>query len=276
MLKRFVLFSLLILTLNWNVNAASTLHIGFGASNPCATGCGGHPNTNPNGYALSANFDIFQNGSKGAQQPILLILGVAGYQDPITDPGRFSQSSITGITTYNPYNAGNLGNGIVHPSTAWTYGSTAFGVHGTQTAGNGYQGFFTSGDAYSFLNLGGSGVNASQNITNWNAGIAAYSPTAPTPAGYEMYVFALNIPLSGKGLVDITFATDPATGNPVIPAKTYILAYGLDTSGKPLAVPFTESGLQTPEPSAVILMSSVMVALILILRRRKAACSVKS
>lgn len=276
MLTRIVLLSLLSLTVNWNVNAASTLHIGFGASNPCATGCGGHPNTNPYGYMLTANFDVFQNGSQTAQQPILLILGVAGYQDPGTDPGRFSQSSITGITTYNPYDATNLGNGVVQPSSAWTYGSTAFGVQGTQPAGNGYQGFFTSGDAYGFLNLGGAGVNNSQSITNWNAGIAAYSPTAPTPAGYEMYVFALNVPLNGKGLVDITFATDPTTGIPVIPSKTYILAYGLDTSGKPLAVPFTESGLQTPEPSAVILMSSVMVALILIVRRRNTARSVQS
>jgi hypothetical protein len=63
MLTRIVLLFLLSLTLNWNVNAASTLHIGFGASNPCAKGCGGHPNTNPNGYLLSANFDIFQGAS---------------------------------------------------------------------------------------------------------------------------------------------------------------------------------------------------------------------
>jgi hypothetical protein len=247
---------------------ASTLHIGFGAGTACATGCGGHPNTNPDGYILSTRFDIYQNGSQSAQQPILLIFGVAGYRDPGTDPGRFSQSTVTAVTTYNRYDPANLSNGVSQPSSSWTYGSTAFGVRGTQAPGAGYQGFFTSGDAYSFLHLGGAGVNASQSITNWNDGIAGYSPTAPKPAGYEMYVFGLNVPLKGKGLIDITVATDPLTGKSVIPAKTYILAYTLDASGKPLVVPFTEAGLQTPEPSAVILMSSVALAVIFFVRRR--------
>jgi hypothetical protein len=270
-MKILATLSIVILLLAGSASGASTLHIGFGAGTACATGCGGHPNTN--GYVLSADFNIFQNGSQNAQQPILLIFGVAGYQDPITDPGRFNHDTITNITTYNPYDPTNLSNGVVAPSSAWTYGSTAFGVQGTQAAGAGYQGFFTSGDAYSFLNLGGAGVNNSQSITNWNAGIATYSPGAPTPAGYEMYVFAMYVPLNGKGLVDITVATDPITGKSVIPGDTYILAYGLDTNGNPLAVPFTEVGLQTPEPSAVILMSSVAIAVIFFIRRRRSAAS---
>lgn len=252
------------------MSGASTLHIGFGAGGACSTGCGGHPNVNTP-YVLSADFSIYQNsgGVNQAKKPILLIVGVAGYADPGTDPGRFNHDSIVAINSYNPYDPNNLSNAVSYAPTDWHYGSTAYGVRGTQPVGGGYQGYFKSGEIYSFLHLNSSGLSNSNSFTNWNAGIMGYSPTGPVPTGYEIYVFALDVDLAAKGLIDIQFGLD-IHGNPLVPRRSYVLAYGQDSkTGKAFGVPFTEVALQTPEPGSWVLMSVVFVALGLTIRRKR-------
>ena len=55
---------------------------------------------------------------------------MAGYGAPVTsDPGILNHNTITGLTSYNPYDPANLSNAVSYPSTAWQYGTTAFGVH---------------------------------------------------------------------------------------------------------------------------------------------------
>ena len=70
--------------------AGATLHIGFGAGTPCATGCEGDPNVSGDG--LSDTFDIYQNagGAEDAISPVWLIIGVPD----VNDTNLFSTASI--------------------------------------------------------------------------------------------------------------------------------------------------------------------------------------
>ena len=235
-----------------SLQAAATLHMGFGAGTPCATGCGGDPNTND--FVLSATFDIYQNsgGAPSAIQPVLLIIGVPN----VNNPNYYTESSIASVTSYNPYP------GTAVTGHTWSYGTHSFGMDG-----GGYQGYFTESDVKLQNVLSTLILSSSQNWTNWTAGLADNGVFASgPPSGFGIYVFALNAPLDAHGLIDVRF-TDPEA----VPHGSYLLAYAQDINGKSYSAPFTETGLQTPEPQAAALMGLVCLVLVGGVLRRKAA-----
>ena len=228
----------------------ATLHIGPGAGTPCATGCGGDPNSIPSPTLGPTHVDIYQNsgGAPLLNQPVLLILAVPN----TTNPALFSNSSITSVKTYNPYPGGTPVTGSA------TYGGAA--VYGYNGAG--YAGNFTAagGDLYSFLHVNGP-FDKSNNWTNLTL------KSAPGTTGFGVYVFEIQGNLIGQGLIDITFATG------VLPNGTFIVAYGqTPVKDKKITIydtPFTESGktkTKVPEPGVLSLLSLGALGLI---RRRK-------
>ena len=273
----------------------STLHIGFGAGTPCAVGCGGHPNVS-GASTPSASFDISQtSGGAPTLNPVLLIVGVPDQ----TNPAFFSQSSVSALTSINPYPDGAHAGSL---PAAWTYGTTAFGLGSDIGFGvaSGYRGEFTAstgGDVYSFLGL--TGGNNSNNWTNWHGGELANAGV--DAGGFGIYVFALNAELASKGLLYIEFQNVRT-----VPTGSYLIAYGssapFDSGANRIttsSTPFTEAGLynasifydapplhnalppqaefvsEIPEPGTLLLLGSGLAGLTGLAWRRqrqKATC----
>jgi hypothetical protein len=227
--------------------AESTLHIGFGAGTPCATGCGQDPNTE----GLSDTVDIYFNNQSSTSlvNSVLMILGV-----PNADaPGLFSNDSIVSAQSFNPY-AGSASGGS---PLLWNY--------------QGYQGSFTSsykGSVYSFLGL--PKVNNSESFTNWGNTYVEWNtqlgidPVVPA-SSFGIYVFSLftgngSSPLQSGGLLNVIFSNSRT-----LPIGTYIVAYGENAAKKPFGTPFTEAGLQgaTPEPLSLLLFGTFVIGLVL-------------
>jgi hypothetical protein len=221
--------------------ATATLHIGFGAGTDCATGCGGHPNLSPTGG--SDTYNIYQNsgGATDINSPVWLIIGVPD----VDNPSLFSTSDITGVTLYDDYT--NLYPGGATAVSSWSY--------------QGWQGNLTAGlevyDDVLGLFSPDYSLNNSNNFTNWHDFDLAINGIDASFFG--IYVFHIDTMLGAHDLLDITFAS-----NSTVPKGSYVLAYG---HGSDYGVPFTESGLQVPEPSTLILLGSGLIGYGIIRRR---------
>jgi len=243
----------------------ATLHTGTGAGTTCATGGAAsgpcqylyQNHTEVNGIGPS-EFDLYQ-GSNGASSlnPVLLIFGVPN--NPTNTIG-----SVTGAQLYNPYPGGspqNLTVGI---------GTSDYGLSVPSTGANaGLAGEMTSGDVYSFLNVPGTGIDASNSFTNWAGADAAVMGI--TAANFSIYVFT----------VDLTGTTGGFGGNDLInvdisnmPNGTFVVGYG-ETSGKAYVNPFTEAGLidtppvTAPEPASLLLLGTSLLGAAVLSRRRR-------
>ena len=137
-----------------HAEAIATLHVGPGYGDPCATGCGGHPNAF-DGSVL----DVYQT-SGGAQTITNLYLILA-----MPDIATFS-TTISSMTGY--------------------YGATAGSASAIQDMGD-----MTSGDVYSFLGLPG---NNSPSFGNFVATATNAGDVTPTFFGiYQFNITGLTL-----------------------------------------------------------------------------------
>ena len=243
--------------------ADSTLHVGTGNGTACATGCAGDPTH----LGSATTVSIFQNsgGPPTLAQPVLVIVGV-----PNDLTNLFTTDPLTGITAINAYPGGATATGPSSFATGGTYGLKSpvvdafFGDMGPKQ------------EVYSFLNLNLTGTNHSNSFTNWAGADSSLSGIKVNEFG--IYVFAVDVTLAPKGLINFDL---PFT----LPTGSIIVAYGQGRShgegkhqdGSKTIVfdtPFTEAGYKdgrstpTPEPGSLMLLGSGLVALGGVLRRR--------
>ena len=236
--------------------ADATLHIGTGAGTPCATGCGGDPNT-----ITPTVLSIYQtsSGAPDLLDPLLLILG-----SPNTT-GLAAAPVIASITEYDPYPGPSVG------TATWSLGGTP--VYGWD--GDGFAGNWTPSDphVYEFLNLPPPPANASNNATNW------FGVAPPGTTFYGIYVYVIHATLGNNGLLDVHW---DGSG---LPEGTIAIAYGCDrlssrtndcpNAGAAYHTPFTEAGRvgRVPEPTMLTLLAAGFGLIPLARRRRRGEAS---
>ena len=117
-------------------------------------------------------------------------------------------------------------------------------------------GFDSTTDIYNFLSLHGYTAAGSLGVLGDKLGNlegADSSKLGITATGYEIYVFSVGgianggyVGLSGSG----------------VPLGTYAFGLGVEGNGNSAGTPFTEAGLNVPEPSSLMLLMVGMIALV--------------
>lgn len=204
----------------------------------CVVGNSATGEANPlNATTLS----IFENGigQPSQQDPLLLIVGI-----PNTTAGAptgVTLSSGTGTLGGPDFYGGNW-----NPSTGLA--PSLFTSVSTQ-------------DVYAFLGM--IQGNASESFTNWSLADAALGQSVN---GFGIAVYELKgTGLTGGGSVSVTFSS-------ALPFGSIVVAYGCSVtetnnsqcgSGQnPFTTPFTQAGVDTPEPAVLLLLGTGLLALV--------------
>ncbi len=161
----------------------------------------------------------------------------------LTDPSTITlQGNHAGVTITDVFLV------FAIPGESDSLATTANGVSGTNM-GDLFIGLNGSNnpDVYGDV-LGLTGANNSENFVNFTK-FADQSAT-----NFDIWTFDLNTTLSQASPVSVDFSNGPSIG-------TYVFAYGFGDDGKLYVTPFTETGLQVPEPSTLLLLGSGLLGL---------------
>jgi hypothetical protein len=149
-------------------------------------------------------------------------------------------------------------------------GTSAYGLSVPSAGVNaGLAGEMTSGDVYSFLNVPGTGIDASNSFTNWADADSAVMGITPT--NFSIYVFTVDLTgtiggFGGNDLINVDISN--------MPNGTFVVGYGED-SRKAYVNPFTEAGLidtplvSAPEPGSLLLPGTGLLGTGILSQRRR-------
>jgi hypothetical protein len=226
----------------WALIDPSTLFIGDGTSVPT----GSDPNP-----INSTSFNIYQNPSPQAPNELV--------NDPLTLlflVPLFGTSANTSL-----FNAGSISSAtLLGENLNVTVGSS----FGTMTTASAFQTTLTGlekhPDLYSVIGLG-SLANNSFNWTNLTTSPFPGGITNPDvgATGFAIYAFSLTDPdegtnVDGKQMVDILMS---GSG---LPIGTFVAAFG-ENDQFAFSTPFTQAGINVPEPDILLLFGSALLGI---------------
>ena len=204
--------------------AVATLHIGPGAGNPCATGCGGDPN--PISGETGVVFNVYQNAGG---PPSLSITSL--YLIFALPSGTLSNLTFD-FTSYDPY----PGTAVNGPD-----GNYSVALNGTLLPGE---------EVYSALGLTPP-FNNSNNYGNYAAAVGALG--VAIPAEFGLYAYLVPVLGGPNSLLNVEITSGS------LPVGTIITAFA---PGRPnYDTPFTEAGIYVPEPSTLLLLGAGLLGL---------------
>ena len=249
----------------------ATLHIGTGWDTSCPTGATG---TAPCGNAYSGEavplgsrqLDIYQNSAgAGPTQDPLLILAV-----PYQAAGSPTTSLLGSATLYpgattGPGTSVRVINGPAisnYNLSSANYQNQSIGYVGKWNTTNSTAGT----DIYSFLNLTPP-TDKSNKLGSYLSMDQAKLTSLGTPAGYDIYIYgfstqSLTPGFTGNAALNVNFASS-------LPLGSFAVAYA-QTSTKLFDTPFTQAGIDLPEPGSLSVFGIGVVGLLASsLRRRR-------
>ena len=237
----------------------ATLHVGPGWNTACATGSCPIYGTEVNAFG-GGQLDIYQNssGAPALASPSLLILGV-----PNTKPQLSQAVADSAKAEWFPSATAGPGVSLGLLSVA----PTVDGLSSYAAAKTGLYGVMTSNeDVYSLLKLPG---NSSNSFANWSAAESKLFPDVAKPTGFDVYVFGLPTtaasPFEGNTFVNVNFGS-------ALPEGTFAVAFGTAKSGSKTTAyttPFTQAGVDVPEPGSLALLLSGIAGLFAARQRRR-------